>query len=208
MGTIISLRDEAHDEAQKLLAWYANGTLTESETARVEVHLAHCEECRADLAAERAIGGGIAGQSLDVEHGWADMQRRIAAASAPRRPAWYARRVPVGWVLGMQAAAAALIVVVFLPGRTPSTPSRLYHALGTAPVAATGNLVVMFSASTREAELRAAFASAGARIVDGPTVAGAYVLHVPGATRDAALARLRRDSHVTLAEPIDPGDEP
>ena len=208
MGTIIPLRDDAHDEAQKLLSWYANGTLTESETARVGAHLETCEECRADLVAEHAIGGRVTGLSLDVDHGWAAMQRRMAATPASRPSPWYARRVPLGWALGIQAVAAALIVAVLVPGRTLPAPSPLYRALGTAPVAATGNLVVMFSANTSEAELRTAFDGISARIVDGPTVTGAYVLRVPDQARDKALAQLRGDSHVALAEPVDPGDTP
>ncbi len=205
MGTIISLHDDAHLEVQQLLPWHANNSLTESEQARVEAHLAECDECRADLETERLIGTRVASVAPDVEQGWADMQARMRAASTGRWQRWTGRRVPVAWAVGAQAAAAALIVAVLLPARAPVQPNPVYHVLGTAPVAAAGNLLVMFADGTRETDLRAALQRSGARIVDGPTVTGAYVLHVADQARAGAVARLRDDKHVTLAEPIDPG---
>jgi hypothetical protein len=46
-------------------------------------------------------------------------------------------------------------------------------------------------------------ATSGAALVGGPTEADAYLLHVPANARPAALEKLRKDSNVTLAQPID-----
>ncbi|HEX7384990.1 MAG TPA: hypothetical protein VF291_11800, partial [Burkholderiaceae bacterium] len=70
--------------------------------------------------------------------------------------------------------------------------------------APTGDVVVMFRADATEAELRAALHAGGARIVDGPTAAGAWVLDVPPGRRAAALAALRSQPSVTLAQPLGP----
>jgi hypothetical protein len=76
-----------------------------------------------------------------------------------------------------------------------------YITLGARP-AALGNLVVSFEPGTPERELRRILQVSGARIVDGPTDVGAYVLSVPAAQAEPALQRLRAEPAVTLAEPL------
>jgi hypothetical protein len=90
----------------------------------------------------------------------------------------------------------------------PSLQPARYHALGAAPAPASGNVVVMFRPDTREQDLRRTLNAAHARLVDGPTAADAYLLHVPSAERAAALVRLKGQADVVLAEPIDPGGPP
>jgi hypothetical protein len=52
-------------------------------------------------------------------------------------------------------------------------------------------------------DVRSTLRIANASIVDGPTAADAYLLHVPPQQRNEALARLRADDDVQMAEPID-----
>jgi hypothetical protein len=47
-----------------------------------------------------------------------------------------------------------------------------------------------------------------ARIVDGPTASGAYVVRITPASRAQALDGLRSTPQIVLAEPIDPGSQP
>jgi len=68
--------------------------------------------------------------------------------------------------------------------------------------------VVIFRPDTPERVIRSALTSVGARIVDGPTAADAYVLQVPAAQRTQALAQLRSRNTIVLAEPVDPGVAP
>lgn len=209
MADVIRLHGDPHKLTQTLLPWYANGTLDSEETAAVEAHLDGCAECRAELESERALGAMIATVPSDVERGWAALKNRLDGA-APRRAAsgWRApgalldRRVPLGWAALAQAACLVLAiggVWSFMAAR----PHADYHALGAARTAVGGNLVVIFKPETAEADLRGALRLSGARLVDGPTAGDAYVLHVADAERPAALARLRADSHIVLAEPID-----
>jgi len=82
----------------------------------------------------------------------------------------------------------------------------LYRTLGesnpNAP--ATGSLVVVFDPITSEAELRRILRDAGARIVDGPTQANAYVLDVPPQRQDQAIKALRAERAAVLVEPLGP----
>jgi hypothetical protein len=214
MGHIIQLHDDPHGAAQSLLPWYVNGTLDPAETALVEAHLAACADCRADLAADRALGQQVAGLSMDVEQGWAAMRARMEAAPERRSanvsalPVRFLRRpVAIGWAMVGQLAAAALIVAIALPAGHAPTDAR-YHALGAAATAEPGNLIIQFKPDVLERDMRTAFVRAGSRLVDGPTASGAYVLRVDATRRDAALKQLRATPGIVLAEPIDRGDQP
>jgi hypothetical protein len=108
----------------------------------------------------------------------------------------------MGWALAAQAACLVLTVGALV---YETTKPPTYRALGAAPDSAAGNVVVIFRPDTREGDLRRILKDGGARLVDGPTAADAYVLHVPAQERAAALAKLRAQAQIVLAEPIDSG---
>jgi cysteine synthase len=83
----------------------------------------------------------------------------------------------------------------------PGDDNASYRALGAAGQAQ-GNVVVAFKPDTPERELRRILQAAGARVVDGPTVTGAYVLAVPQSRQAATLGRLRAEPAVTLAQSL------
>ena len=213
MAEIIRLRGSLHEQAQQLLPWYVNGTLEPDDRAMVEAHLAECVECRADLAAEQVLARDVAALPLDVEHAWSMLSERIDAEGPPRRLAepvpFLRRKVAMGWALGgpLAAAAAVALAVMVVPG-APSPAGETYRALGSAPTAQPGNALVMFRPDARDVDLRSALTKAGARVVDGPTATGAYVVRIAPAGRAQALDRLRATPQVALAEPIDPGSQP
>jgi hypothetical protein len=203
MAEIIRLRGSPHEQTQSLLPWYANGTLDAQEAASVEEHLESCGECRSELEAERVLALRVASLPLDVAHGWALLDRALperVPAPAIRLPL-HRRPIALGWAALGQLAAAVAIVVTASALDGPAPPAT-YHALGSAPLAGSGNAIVLFAAGTSEREMRGLIERAGARIVDGPTASGAYVLRVARA-REAALAPLRQSQRITLAEPID-----
>jgi hypothetical protein len=63
--------------------------------------------------------------------------------------------------------------------------------------------VVVVEPTTTEAELRRILRDAGARIVDGPTQANAYVLDVPAMRQAQALQALRAEHALVLVERLD-----
>ncbi|MDB5452095.1 MAG: zf-HC2 protein [Caulobacteraceae bacterium] len=206
MGRVIRLHGDSHRDLQDLLPWYVTGQLEPAEHARLKAHLETCAECQAEVRLERRIGVGIAQLPIDVEQGWMAMSRRLEQEPArPRSPIRPLLRplAPAPW-LGWATAAVLLLSTGLLlaPSREPA---GVYHALGAAPATAAGNVVVMFKPETREKDLREILKASHARVVDGPTVTDAYVLRVPAAERQAALARLHRHPDVLLAEPLDDG---
>jgi hypothetical protein len=206
MAEIFPLRPSEHDAVQKLLPWFVNGTLDARENARVEGHLAECEECREDLAGERRLAHAVAALPLNADDGWRAMQLRLAQAAPVRgglAPARLAgRRVPLGWAMVGSFAASVAIAVVLTSLKPAGPPQQTYHTLGSAASDAQGQVVVLFKPDTTEQQMRVILSAQNARLVDGPTAAGAYVLHVEDADAAAAIQALRQSQQVVLAEPL------
>ncbi|MBT2186738.1 anti-sigma factor family protein [Sphingobium nicotianae] len=203
MGNVIPLHGDPHETTQRLMPWFLTDMLDPAEHALVEGHLASCAECAAELISEErlridllALPGAPAGD-------WAALRDR-ALASQPR-PGWWASRglaSRVGLIAAGQAAILLLGIGVY--DRLRPAPQAEYHALSAPqPAAHTGNIILIFRPDSRERAMRAALDAVGARLVDGPTAAGAYVLAVPQARRDAALDLLRKRPDIVLAQPID-----
>jgi anti-sigma factor RsiW len=207
MGKVIRLHGDRHREFQLLLPWYATGQLDAEDQARMEAHLDGCPECQADLSAERRLAEEVAGLPVEVEQAWASMVQRMEAK--PRRRAaspwwntgrpWRAWAPWLGWFVAAQAAMFLLVVALW---PRPPQPA-VYHTLSAPAAASAGNIVVLFRPQTSEQVMREILKASDARMVDGPTTAGAYVLQAPDAERPVALARLRARPEVVLAEPID-----
>jgi anti-sigma factor RsiW len=202
--------DKPHDEAEALLPWYATGQLDESDRARVEKHLSACTDCRQQLATERRLVAEFRAFTPELESGWSRLRARVASPEPVRRQhrrpmaevgadLWAAFTRPI--VLAFAAAQVAF--VTFASGLMLWLSQPAYHALGSPPAPASANAIVMFRADATEQDVREAMRSAGATIVGGPTAAGAYLLHVDPRQRLSALAKLRADDDVQLAEQID-----
>ena len=218
MGRIIRLHGDEHREIQTLLPWYVTGQLDASEHAQVEGHLGGCAECQAEVRFQRRLEAEITDPPVDVEQAWQAMRRRIESAPPVRASIGIGARLRSmrrgagrGWRVGgpwLGWAVATLLLLVTGASLLHSAPAARYRALGAAPKAAPGNVVVIFRPDTTEKDLRETLNASNARLVDGPTAADAYVLHVPPAERVGALARLRGRSDIVLAEPIDSAAAP
>jgi anti-sigma factor RsiW len=214
MGKVIRLRDAQHEETRLLLPWYATGRLERADAARVEAHLADCPRCRAELKLERRLKAQVADLPSAVDQGWAAMLERL---QPPRRKGvalsrlsnragglWRAGGPWIGWAVA--AGVGAVVVVGSLSPHTPTAAA--YHTLSAPPATRPGNVVVVFQPTATEAQIRAALTASGARLVDGPTAADAYVLNVPASRREQALATLRASKAVVAAQPVDAAGAP
>jgi len=207
MARIIPLRRNAHQEAQRLLPWYATDRLDAADKALVEAHLGGCPQCQADLRFERRLGSEIAALPFETEEAWTRLKARMnskgrwpsiagwvqgARRGMGRTPPW------LGWALAAQAVIliAGAVIAPSLP------PGAVYRTLGSAAESPAGNVLVIFRPETPERRLRGAITQVGARLVDGPTDADAYVLHVAPARRQQALAILRARGDILMAQPI------
>jgi anti-sigma factor RsiW len=211
MAEIIRLRGSPHDEVQELLPWFVKGTLAPDEAERVGAHLAECAECRADLESERRLSVEVVSLPLDADSGWEAMERRLTAEPSIRShsaPRLWRKRVPLGWAVASPFAAAAAVALVLVNVMPAQPVDQQYRALGAAEVAQTANLVVQFEPETQVRDMQAALAGVNARLVDGPTDTGAYLLRVDQGKRELALKRLRDNEAIALAEPIDGAARP
>lgn len=193
---IVALDPSVHRAVQELLPWMHGATLSDGERALIRTHLRTCSLCRADSAWQETLRlHEPPAPLLDVEAG---VRRTLARLdSREGEPAFWRRWAArlAAWAGPVIAAQCALIAALALQ---LAAPQAAYHALGSGGAAA-GNTLAMFRPDTSEAQLHAVLQRHGASIVAGPTVAGAYVLNVPDR---AALAGLRREAPVAMAEPL------
>ncbi|WP_294334285.1 zf-HC2 domain-containing protein [uncultured Sphingomonas sp.] len=204
MGELHHLRGDPHEATMVLLPWYVTGAIEPGDRLLAETHLASCAECRAELAAERRLHAAFAALPPAPTQGWERFAADLGTPAPQRLPRRFAIRA--GWMLGAQAALLlfGLGFVLHLQRQSPVPGAERYHALGSPEARPVGNLLVMFAPDTPEAAMREAIAASHARLVDGPTAAGAYLLATAPEQRAAALARLRAEPKVVLAQPVDP----
>lgn len=207
MGRILPFTKDPHRETRDLIPWLITGRLELDEQARVETHLAACEECSLELSTERALAHDISELPIATGVGWAAMRDRLDTAArqtafvpVPQPPRHRFTVRQIGTVLAAQAALLAAAVSITLRVEAPMAP---YHALGSAPAATGGNAIIVFRPDARAGDISHLLKGSEARLVDGPTAANAYVLHIPDAERATALDHLRGDAAVVLAEPLD-----
>jgi hypothetical protein len=210
-GRILKLDTSTHQTVQELLPWLVTNTLSADETAMVREHVRTCTQCQSDVDWQCKLRAAILQDDTthDVDRAFAQLSPRL---EAPQRGS---RRSPFSalssllkpgagwmrWAIAIQAAIIAGLAILLVPH---DDGLAVYRALGTHPYAA-GNVVVTFRPETTEQELRSLLQESAARIVDGPTATGTYVLNVPGAEQARAIEVLRSKPVVVLAEPLSGG---
>lgn len=218
--------DFEHDRAraEALLPWAANGALDPAERAWLDAWLAAAERSDPDVVSrmraemawlQRTADHHHAQTRLpDPAHGLDTLLGRIAAEQRvrPAPPNPFARFTDAlrAWTsdhsLQLAGACAALALTtaltLTLARREGSDLIILDGGTGVPVISGTALLKVAFASQASERDIREALQAAGARIVDGPSALGLYVLRVPSASRDAALAALlARSAVVESAEP-------
>jgi anti-sigma factor RsiW len=212
MGRTIPLPGDPHRDVQSLLPWYVTDRLDAAERARVEAHLRQCPQCQADERFERRMESQLAGLPIQLDVDWIPRPRRRAASAPPRQTKavnTIGRRIAAAWSVvppwTRWVLASPFIVLLALVVALPSAtlrPDRDRRAPAPPP-AAGDNIVVVFRPDAHEADIRSALRASHARLVDGPTAADGYVIHVPQAARGEALVALRHNAAVVVAEPSD-----
>jgi hypothetical protein len=210
-GQVVDFAMHTHHEAQRLLPWMANDTLEAGEREWVQRHVEGCAECRAGLQELLSLRAAMLEPGrpfADVDADWERIRSRLATAreAAPiERGARDARRkrMPrwLGWTVAAQLLLAMGLGFAWWASRTPPPA---YHTLSAMPRPA-GNLLVVFDPQISAAQLQRLLKASDARIVDGPTDAGAYVLSVPVARADGVRDALRAAPGVTMVESLSAG---
>lgn len=210
-GRVLNFDEPAHRAAELLLPWFVNGTLKGQELDAVERHLRECARCQREVDWLREMQAAYADVET-VPHPASSFQKLRRLLDEPRRESGPVARLRGFWqqthLWGRWAVVAELLVILVLGTLLASgtQPAALYRTLGAAENAphAAGNLVVVFDPRITEAQLRRIVRESGARLVDGPTAANAYVLELPVERQAAALKALRAERAVVLAERLGP----
>ena len=215
-GRVLPFEGPIHVEAERLLPWLVNGTLQDEERVLVEQHLVDCTQCQREVAWLRALQAqtardGKTTDAADTGQAVQRLRRRIDTERVSRRvevqqTGWHQRGQRRPWLHWAIAAQAAIILVLGIALIHDSWPAAAYRTLGAADVPS-AQLVVVFDPHVSEAQMRRLVRASDARIVDGPTDAGAYVLSVPSAHAKAVREALRAAPGVTLVKSLDSSRE-
>ncbi len=219
-GRIVPFQAQDHAEAQRLLPWMVNGRLDGDEHTWVAQHIDGCGDCQRELDDLRRLQVAWVQSDLadgmpmrlarQADAGWRRLHERLqpspASISRPSNRTWARTpRVSGARWLGWAVAAQALLITVLAAAlwQQPSTVAG-YRTLGGTPAAVSGNLIIVFDPALPETRLRGLLRATGARIVDGPNDAGAYVLSVPGARLVSVRDVLQAAPGVTLVAALGP----
>lgn len=213
-GRILRFDNPAHRAAEVLLPWFVNGTLEGKELLLVEQHLKECARCQSEVDWLRELQAACASSDVapNAAQSFQTVRRRLGESRTrwrlvPNvdgiRRLWRSTQPWARWAVATQWVAILALGALLVFDAKPT----LYRALSAADTrgATTGSVVVVFNPRTTEAELRRMLRAAGARVVDGPTEGGAYILDLPADTQAAALKALRAEPEVVLAETLVPG---
>lgn len=203
-----------------LLPWYLGGTLSPEERRQVHNHLETCQTCRQELdemkrlrESVKAGVNGLPGPPPDI---FRSVMARIREKPQPRpwaarADAWLRALFAVQWA----PTLAALLVIgqsaalLWLVGHRPhgldgGVGSSQGPVIERSVPAGSARLSVRFQDTATERDIRAVMQSVNARIVDGPSPDGLYVLEVPAgdaAALERVLAALRAHRAVIEAAP-------
>lgn len=200
--------EDAHEEAEVLLPWYATGQLDLSDRERIEGHLSSCASCQRQLKAERRLIEQFRSLTPEIDGGWTRLRAQIEVRrfERPKRgrifaDIWDLLSRPAVATLAMAQLAFLVIAGAIL--LSINRPDPAYQALGASDGPRAANVIVIFRPDATEEHIRDTLRGSGASLVGGPTAADAYLINVSPDQRASALAKLQSDDDVQLAEPID-----
>ena len=196
-----------HEQISDSLPWYVAGSLSEAEEREVRAHLGDCEQCRREVEQLRVLQKSeielsaetpelspeLLSQALDSIEVY---ERERSGAGEKAQGLW--NRVVTAWsmlwtptpvpVRVLVAAQLLLLVGLTAVYFTSVGGVELRTAGGPEGVAAGVRITIGFDPSASEEAIRGTLQQVEARIVDGPTALGLYVIELPATvTSDAAV---------------------
>jgi len=213
---------DTHAEAWALLPWLANGRIQASDREWVEAHVAGCEECRAEVAAQRMMatamnrGATPEAAATDEQRSFNRLWARIEAsesaspanvAAGEARPAmrfsrtvrWLAAAVVVqGFGLALfgfnalRGPSDDIVTVADVPASRPNAPA----------------VRIVFAPDASIATINTLLAHQGLSIVSGPGTAGNFTAELSadavasGASASSVADVIAKDPNVSFAQPV------
>ena len=215
---------DTHAEAWALLPWLANGRIQASDREWVEAHVAGCEECRAEVAAQRmmatAMNRGATPETAatDEQRSFNRLWARIEASesASPASVAADAARPTMRYSRTVRWLAAAVVIQGFglalfgfnaLSG--PSGISEIETATRSPAARLNAPKVrIVFAPEASIATINTLLAHQGLSIVSGPGTAGNFTAELSadavasGASANSVADVIAKDPNVTFAQPI------
>jgi anti-sigma factor RsiW len=219
---------DTHAEAWSLLPWLANGRIQPADREWVEAHVHTCAECRAELAAQRALASNMRDAGNESGIADADEQRsfdklwsRIEAAETAGAVATGTQgavvpvRAPsrtVRWLAAaviVQGIGLALFGFNSLREGSAAGDGKFVTVTSTAPVRAQApSISVVFAPEASIGSINTLLEHQGLTLVSGPGLSGNFTAALSpdavasGASAESVAAVISRDPNVTFAQPI------
>lgn len=214
MERIDSQRESRHRESWDLLPWLVNGSLSASQSQRVEQHLEECAHCRAEFEAQRMLRTQLFGSEvvLDTPHAslrklMARMEQEDATTQPPET------KTPPSSSRTRWLAAAVIVQAVALIGLAGIMTWKIqelreaprYTTLSTAPAVTPAESIarVVFASTAASQSIATLLRSFDAQIIAGPTEAGVYTIAFAKTASEPpadAVIRLRAQPEILFAE--------
>jgi len=215
---------DTHAEAWALLPWLANGRVQASDREWLEAHVAECEECRAEVAAQRKMAKAMSAEaspetaSTDEQRSFNRLWARIEASEAASpavESAVAVRQVSrtsrtVRWLAAavvVQGFGLALFAFNALQSDDIHTVADAWPDAPTSrPNAPTVRIV--FTPDTSISTINTLLSHQGLSIVSGPGTAGNFTAELSvdavasGASANSVAEVIAKDPHVSFAQPV------
>lgn len=184
-------------EFQDALVCYLNGTLEASERDRVERQLSSDPDAAAVLARQRVCREAVRQRAADMpaDLGWADYAKRHGLDAAPAEATagvLAVRKRPFRLAHGLTALVVCQAVAIGVLWHGRGVDGTGYSTVrgGAASTQSSPLLQVRFKPEATEQQVRKLLVGVDARIVDGPSQLGDYLVAVPDGQLDAARQAL------------------
>lgn len=212
MDELSEAQRSQHRHAWDLIPWVVNGSAGAAERRVVDAHVAACDDCRAELAFQQRLHAGMADDGAAalpdpgpaLQRFWGEVDAQGDVASGPRHRS--AMRLLAAAVVVQAIGLAVLGGMLWERPRAADYETLSRAAAASTPAAAAATIRMVPAPALAIGELRSLLARCGVQLVDTSGDGGIFgaVLRAdaPGATVEAALARLRAEPGVLLAEPI------
>ena len=224
-GKLLRFTGSEHDEAIRMLPWLVNGSLDAREDAFVSAHLQACAHCRNERDLLNALREACRAPGADrvPPPAFARLRTRVEAGGRVPQPSGVRARLNAaraGWVRAptwLRTAAclqAALLIAVATAWsmRVPVLAERpaAYRTLGSdasvaVPTPGKTRFLLMLAPDVSQGRTRQLLHAHGARIVDGPSDAGAYMVEVDAVDAGAMHRTLSEADGVVLLEALGAG---
>lgn len=212
-----------HEVVQDLLPLAVNGRLSAQQQSLLDSHLSHCNECREEYRQLTQLSEHFAASDDGWQPSPAHFATLLQQIDAETQPAVTTRKtsldarlrhwlsfdwlqpLQVKWAFGLQTAALALVLTIWLLPETPpdGVTDGDYVTLSSAQHGAKNGAAtvrILPATTMTVGQLAELMKQCGAEVIGGPSELGLYDLAVPRDKLETALAVLKNAQGIRLVQ--------